>query len=182
MVPVSHWLQFLGALRDTFNLCEKYLKRNETDEEYLTVTERNTLLSAIVGLAGCVTFTGVARDEKYVELCGLALEKLEPVFRKLGGTPPAPPAAAPAQQQQYPLQYVAQQQSPQQPQQPLVAAYYARPAVQPSHGYWNRGQAAGGHYRQAPGWSQLPPRPWPWPGQRGYPNSPYPQQPRPGNQ
>ena len=99
MLSIFQWLQFIGTLRDTFNLCEKYLKRNEIDEEYRTVSERNTLLAAMVGLAGCVTFTGVAREEKYGELCGVALEKLEPVVWKLSDTPPEPPAAAPAQQQ-----------------------------------------------------------------------------------
>ena len=189
VVLISRWLQFFGALRDTFNLCDKHLKRNENDEEYLSVSDRNTLLSAIVGLAGCVTFTGVAREEKYGELCKLALEKLEPVVAKLSGAGPldgAPqqfqqqfqyqPQQPPPPQQQ---QYFARQQTPQQQPQYVQSGGYHSPGD-----YWSRGQeggqAQGGGYYGQMGWQT----PWPWPGQMCQPYTPQPQlqQPPPGHQ
>lgn len=160
------YLQFLGALRDTFELCDKFLKRNETQEEYLTVSERNTLLAALVGLAGCVTFTGVSQDVKYGEICkDLALVKLEGVVQKLSST--GQETAAQAYQQQM---YWSQQQQQQQTSQQQLYPQYAMPQASASNlDYWNPGgQSGGGYYGQVPNWPRNPQTPWGWPGAYSY--------------
>lgn len=87
-------MQFLLALRETYEHCVQCLKENERfsfdwfqkadgtvvtiqQQRYLSSSERDVLLGAVFGLAGSVTFTGIGAQAHYAALYQLTQVKLK---------------------------------------------------------------------------------------------------------
>ena len=85
-------IQFLLALRETYELCVQRLKENEqfqfewhqsrggtteANQRYMSSSERDVLLGAVFGLAGSVTFTGIGAEAHYKDLYQLTHVKLK---------------------------------------------------------------------------------------------------------